>query len=135
MMENKPSKSIRIIAKTGRIFGVLIILLFLIFFIVWLHAKENVDFLYLLGLLFFAISFVVSGTFMLKLKQWARYLFIFQMCLIVTRGIWITIEWVPHSHFSFAELFDFSPAFITHILLPLYFIYYLTRPKVKEQFK
>jgi len=135
MMENIASKNIRIIAKIGRIFGVLLILLFLIGFMASLHSKGNVHFLYLLGLLFFAISFLVSGTFMLKLKQWARYLFIIQMCLIVARGIWITIEWVSHSHFSFAELFDFSPAFITHILFPAGCIYYLTRPKVKEQFK
>jgi hypothetical protein len=134
------SSDLRIIAKTSRICGILITLMYLFVFIGGLSSKQNVDFLYILGILLVGISLVISGTFMIKLKQWARYLFIFQMCLIGAKGCWIITEWitkerVPCSQISFEDLISVSPVFVIFFLFPVGCIYYLTRPEVKEQFK
>lgn len=129
---NNPKGTIGI-AKFGRICGV-----FFIFAGLGgsFQAQGAVNTLFcLIGLPIFGISLIVSGTFMIRLKQWARYLFIVQMCIIGAKGIWVIIELTPQSHFSVPELFGFSLVLIPVFLLPMFCVYYLTRPKVKEQFK
>jgi len=132
-VEATESKGIITIAKFGRICGIFFIPLG----IGGLFQAQGVvsSLLCLIGLPFIGISLIVSGTFMIRFKQWARYLFIAQMYLMGIMGIWIMIEGMPKSHFSISELFSFSLMFIPLFLLPTGSIYYLTRPKVKERFK
>jgi len=126
-MNGKSLKAVNAIAKTWRICGI-----FFIFCGVGgsLQAKGVVgSLLYLIGLPFLGISLIVSGTFMMKLRQWARKLFTFQMCLIIGCVIWGVIRYCI---FSWVDVVCFS---VTFLPVPMYSIYYITRPKVREQFK
>ena len=84
-----------------------------------------------------AISFFISGIFILRLKNWARILFMIQMVYYVfvgLRGVTyiLSIEKIFKGHISQMSWL----AWLLLFFLPsVSSIYYLTRPKVKEQFK
>ncbi len=78
----------------------------------------------------FGISLIISGTFLMKLREWARRLLVFQSFLIASYGLWAIIR-----AFVFSLLGDFLLFSLMFLLPSLWCIYYLTRPKVKEQFE
>ena len=85
--------------------------------------------------LLFGISLVISGIFIIMLRRWARILFIFQMCLIGTlAGLWLIIAIIT-KQIDNSLIFFLTFVIFFLFLLPICCIYYLTRPKVKEQFK
>ena len=95
-----------------------------------LQAKSIWELLLVLFLFVCSISIMISGIFIIQLKNWARILFLLQMGLICMIGL-----------LSFRrELFTGSIGndfwfFSLLTILPASAIFYLTRYKVKEQFK
>lgn len=84
--------------------------------------------------LIYALGVIVSAVFILKLKNLARIIFI--VLLIYTL---ITQLWIEYSIYSSNRAHGFSygihPITLFIIMVPVLCICYLTRPKVKEQFK
>lgn len=75
-----------------------------------------------------SLSFIGSGIFMFKRKNWARRLFLVLLTINVftgTQGYYFGLLLVK-SLFVYL-IFSFSPFVLS--------LYYLTRPRVKEQFK
>jgi len=88
-----------------------------------------------LGHLVFGIIFVATGIGLRKFKNWARVLCLIQMVIIMCVGANIMI--IDFIDFVYKHLFkvNFLIAPFLFILIPSLLINYLTRPKVKEQFK
>jgi len=73
-------------------------------------------------------GFLISGIFLLKLKNWARILFLFtagaQSLVYIWWNFTVKRDFLEHLVLLFVA-----------ILLFLIFYYFFTRPKIKEQFK
>ncbi len=105
----------------------------------------QLDSLKLVTFIIIAISFLVSGIFILKLRNWARILFMILMVYWVIFGL--LKLFIPHIIdkillpstvevvYKYFELSDLLIYFIWYGLPAIGSIYFLTRPKVKEQFK
>jgi len=80
----------------------------------------------------------VSGIGIVRLRNWARITSISILSPFAVYGIWIQIDVLMHkmhkgqSYLSFSKDYVYLLIFIVTILLGIFF---LTRPKVKEQFK
>ena len=86
-----------------------------------------------------AVGFIVSGLFLLRLKNWARICFLTLMGLNMIAGLYriyfggiLTVISSPgedslSAYFSNFAVFSIVPFIIT--------LYFFTRPKVKEQFQ
>lgn len=89
----------------------------------------------------FGILYVLSGVYLFKFKDWARkisiILDIFAICVIIV--IIIGPEFIKSLSLIVVNISDNTTlqnfSFSLLIVLHLYFVYYFTRPKVKEQFK
>ncbi len=93
------------------------------------------------------ISILYSGIFILKLKNWARILFIINLILCGINEIYFILV-IHHqaadssinsisyflSPFGWPLIIPFLPYKAVHIILPIIIIY-LVLPKVKRQFK
>lgn len=76
------------------------------------------------------ISFLVFGIFILKLKNWARILFLF----VIGGQSLIYVSW-GFAHGANKGFLEYFVMLIVAVFLFLVSLYYFTRPKVKEQFK
>ena len=85
------------------------------------------------------IGFILSGLFILNLKNWARILFLVLMGVNMFGGLYGTyfgfpLTVVPVSGNGFLNVY--FPTFLIGSFLPFMIsIYFFTRPKVKEQFR
>lgn len=151
-MEKERSIGITVCSVSAIVLGVLHIALF--FFTLYLaHKKHSIldatpvfqlslkNILWLL----LPLLYIVSGSFLLLLKRWVR-LFMLTLTGIYLVDILITLT--PDSVASIktliryrSSIFECGPILIPLlvniliVLLLLAIFYYLTRPKVKEQFK
>jgi len=117
----------------------LLISLLLLFAYFSLLALPSMNLRFLIIPISIAIGFGVSGIFIFKLKNWARILFMFQMmywAILGLKGVrafyildlseMVKADNYPESWLGWLIFFIF-PASAS--------IYFLTRPKVKEEFK
>ena len=133
-MEDSRPKSINIIGAAGIIMGILIIA-------AGFGGSFQVtgilrSLLCLIGIVSFGISLIVSSSFVIGLREWARKLFSIQMVLVMGCGTWevtqVFVRASKSTHFWWSDFLGFG---ITFLLIPMHLIYCLTRPKVKAQFK
>jgi hypothetical protein len=117
----------------------IIISFFLLYIYISVILLPSVNFIAPLMNIIIAISIGMSGIFILRLKNWARILFIFQMIywvIIGMRGVHALFildfsgigkgNNYPNAWIGFG-IFSLLPAIII--------IYFFTRPRVIEQFK
>ena len=129
-MENKNLIGIKIVGIVGVIMGVIELTMFLgALFVNALFSAALV--------LMYGLSIIISAIFILKLKNWARIVFI--VLILGSMIFWLQGEYaicasnIAHGFsVSILEIFVFL---IVKGIIPALCIYYLTRPKVKEQFK
>jgi glucose dehydrogenase len=110
-METNRPKGINIIARGGRIVG--------FFALIGGIGGTLQNSIYFYEF-FLGVALMISSSFMLKSKNWARNLFIFLMFPIMGFGVWKVVQ---GAHFSWVNFAGFS---LTFLPVPLYCIYYLT---------
>ena len=122
----------------------------------WLYLIENLIeiFRLILNTSFTAISvssigamspseFIIAGVsvwvawYLLKLKEWARKWIIYLMYFGIARLILYCVFGLPESvkNFNTNELWKIAVAICLALLAQFFYIYFFTRPKVKEQYK
>ncbi len=82
----------------------------------------------------FAISLGVSSIALAPLAEWARKLFVKLMYIVVIYRLWLISNQMSHPNISRG----YGGGIVYKLcmfILPIASIYYLTRSKVKEQFK
>ncbi len=120
-MENDRPKSINVIGVAGIIYGVLIITAG--FGGLFQSGRILHPLLYCIVLVAFGISLILSSSYVIGLRKWARKLSVAQMDFLILCGGYYW--WTGFRPWSFFLLV--MPAALC--------LYYLTRPKVKALFK
>lgn len=76
--------------------------------------------------------YIISGIFLFRLRNWAKNLAL--NCSTI-----LLFYFIPVSLFLITDRWGWgkliAPLFLPYILFPLFFIIFLTRPRIKEQFK
>jgi hypothetical protein len=116
----------------------IIISFFLLYVYISLMLLPSGKFLVLLIPIIIAISIGLSGIFILRLKNWARILLMFQMVywiFIGIRGVHVLFILSSSGIGKGSNYPNAWTGFGIFFLLPaIIVIYFFTRPKVKEQF-
>ncbi len=107
----KPDESQRIIQMLSRMFGPIVV-------------QANMSIVVLSIKAIFSGLFLSSGIGIIKFKEWSRKLL---FCLLGIRIIYGLKTCVISK--------VFHPHFVLILMVSLFLFYFLTRPKVKEQFK
>ena len=128
-MEKKPSRGVKLLAYL------------LIFYDLWgilvtickYHDFLPVEIFYLL----FCISGILFGINLLRLKEWARkgIIYYFVVFWFADGVLNFYIDYLNHriTHQAL-KTFDIIPYLALDLVIFLFYIYFLTRSKVKEQF-
>lgn len=119
--------------------GLLICLLCLVLILGDLFGMQHEGFGLSLGILFLPLSIltIISGSFVLRLKRFGRVMsvviFLILLVLVLATSIPAILRIFSGNSLK-PDVADFLFQILVTIVLS-YSIYYLTRPKVKEQFK
>ncbi len=96
------------------------------------------DIILVISIALIGFAFGFSGIFLLRLKNWARILFMFQMVylavILIAFRPFCFLMWLMKS--GIEDCLKSLFAWLVCLVLPCsIFIYFFTRPKVKEQFR
>lgn len=84
-------------------------------------------------------SLIISTIGLLKLKKWARFLTMVNATVLLTLTVFLAVVGLvglivkPPEHIFFSLISSVFP--LTYVLFLIFLIYYLSRLKIKEQFK
>lgn len=122
-MENERPKSINIIGILGIVYGVFIIAAG----ITGSFERGRIlhPVLYCVALVSFGISMIVSGSYVMRLKKWARNLLLFQMEFLIVYGGWYW--WTGTGYRPWSSYLLVIPA--------MFGVYFFTRSKTKAHFQ
>jgi len=83
------------------------------------------------------LAYLGVGIFLMKFKNWARIVVV--ICAFLYFGIFASVIFVLYQKQSLHDLAYIQRTFFSelllHFIVNIFTIYYLTRPRVKEQFK
>ncbi len=83
------------------------------------------------------LAYLGVGVFLMKLKNWARITAI--ICAFLYFGLFLSALFVLNQKQSLHDIAYIQRTFVSellvHFIINIFTIYYLTRPRVKEQFK
>lgn len=120
-MENKHLQGITMLGKVIIAYGLLIP------FVNWymhpLSGTMQIDSSDFILLTAFNLTFIISGIFILKLKNWARFLYIVQVLIL---DVLLIFPMVQNKTANF---------YLIIVFLTLASIFFFIHPKVKEHFK